>query len=789
MTAKATITPPSKSFTLTRDHVVFLVILGLSILSRLWGLGNRALHHDETLHADYSYSLFAGLGFVHDPLLHGPFLYVMGALGYFLFGDNDTTARLTPAIFSIALGLTPYLLRREIGRTGAIVASIIMLASPVFLYIGRFFRHDIYAVTFEVLVVIAMLRYARSREPQWLIVGAVALSLMLTTLETTYLFVAIFLPVILGIFFWQVWRPGLIALGTIGIVLVGCAFVLPGKAQPATNPTEDITISRQNGTYICPSSPMKDYVDNPIQAKQPGPLFGLGPLETVDNMYALCIRNQSDNDLSAYFFKLWQFFRHPAILAALLFTIGGGVALWYVVWKRVRDGMTLWQRALQTPNPLITAFASLATSDNRVLKALGLALVPYVLFFSAFFYNPVGIVSGVSGSLLYWLAQHNVKRGGQPTHYYAVMLAVYEPLVVITAFASIVLIIFQLVKVLRTKSMPSAVLATGMIFAWWSLGSFAIFSWAGEKMPWLTIHPLTPLTFLAAWGVGQLIDMWIQNHRDQPNGKVGLITVLGMSGVLGFVATILMLNAIRPDSSYAWLTPWIPIGYIIFVSVIALAHIPSHGKLWSIGMLVFAFSGTLGLYEIRSAWRLSYVSGDTPKEMMIYTQTTPDALRVIHDLTNASMSRLGNMSMPIWHDNETIWDWYMRHFTNGVEQPPGAPAVPGDDIMAIVVLDENLKSIDENTLPGFLIQKYPLRWWFPEDQIYRLEPSWYSEPINDDASLLTKVLRQPFNSDTAVATWRYYLYRDTGFPLGSSDFYVAIRPEIAPFMSLGLGAR
>jgi hypothetical protein len=67
---------------------------------------------------------------------------------------------------------------------------------------------------------------------------------MLTTLETTYLFIAIFLPVIVAVFFWQVWRPGLIAVAAIGVVLVGCVFILPGKAQPAINPTEDITITR-----------------------------------------------------------------------------------------------------------------------------------------------------------------------------------------------------------------------------------------------------------------------------------------------------------------------------------------------------------------------------------------------------------------------------------------------------------------------------------------------------------------------------------------------------------------
>lgn len=189
-----------RSLVLSWDHGVFLIILLLSVITRLWGLGDRALHHDETLHAEYSYSLFAGLGFVHDPLLHGPFLYIMGALTYFFFGDNDATARLSPALFSIALGLTPYLLRRELGRTGAIVASAVMLFSPVFLYIGRFFRHDIYAVLFEVLVLTAMLRYGRTRQPMWLVVGLVALSTMLTNLETTYLYIAIFLPVLVAVF-------------------------------------------------------------------------------------------------------------------------------------------------------------------------------------------------------------------------------------------------------------------------------------------------------------------------------------------------------------------------------------------------------------------------------------------------------------------------------------------------------------------------------------------------------------------------------------------------------------
>ena len=782
-------TPPRQRFALTWEHGVFLIILALSVLSRFWGLGDRALHHDETLHADYSYSLYAGLGFVHDPLLHGPFLYIMGAISYFFFGDSDYTARFSPALFSVALGMTPYLLRRELGRTAAIVAAVVMLCSPVFLYIGRFFRHDSYAVLFEVLVLIAIIRYARTTQPGWLILGAVSFALMLTDLETAYLYLAIFVPVLAAVFFWQVWRKGLFVVGAIGMLVVAAVFILPGKAQPADKPTEDITVTRQFGNYVCPSEPLDGYIDNPIVTQQPGPIFGFGALETVDNTYALCVRHQPDNQLRVYLFKLWQFFRHPAILLAAAVTLLGGALLYFLVWVRKdATGTTVWQRANQSPNSLVRAYASLG-ADNRLLKAIGLAFVPYALFFSSFFNNPVGIISGTTGSLLYWLAQHNVKRGGQPNHYYAVMLAVYEPLIVIAALASLVVVIIRTIKVIRSNSMPSVHLAMGLLFAYWSFGAFMIFSWAGEKMPWLTIHPLTPLTFLAAWGAGQLIDAWIKEHRSKRDGASAVVAVVGMSAIVAFAATTLQALAIHPNSQYAYLAPWLPLAFVLICVVIALSHYQSHGALWSLGILVFVLSGTLALYEFRSSWRINYITGDTADEMLVYTQTSPDALRVIRDVREASMRRFGDLSMPIWHDNETIWDWYLRPFTNHSEQPAGTPGMPPDDVMAIFVLDENLSSIDDNTLPGFLIQKYPLRWWFPEDQIYRLQDGWMNEPVNDNSSLLTKILLQPFDQNTAVRTWRFLLYRDTGAALGSSDFYIAIRPAIAPFLSLGLGAR
>jgi len=161
---------------LTVEQIAYLVLGLFALIAHLWALGDRSLHHDETLHAAYSWYLLVGRGYIHDPLLHGPLLYYLGALGYFLFGDSDFTARLMPALAGTALTLTPYLLRRELGRPAALIAAVYLLISPVALYVGRFFRHDIYSVLCELLVFVAVVRYVTTYQRSWLLVGSAALA-------------------------------------------------------------------------------------------------------------------------------------------------------------------------------------------------------------------------------------------------------------------------------------------------------------------------------------------------------------------------------------------------------------------------------------------------------------------------------------------------------------------------------------------------------------------------------------------------------------------------------------
>src|SRR5262245_23051535 len=109
-----------------------------ALLLRLFQLDAKALHHDESLHAQFTWYLSDGRGYKHGPLMHGPFLFESGAGAMFLFGQTDFVARLMQALFGTALVGMPWLLRKQIGTTAVLFAAAFIAISPTLLYVSRF---------------------------------------------------------------------------------------------------------------------------------------------------------------------------------------------------------------------------------------------------------------------------------------------------------------------------------------------------------------------------------------------------------------------------------------------------------------------------------------------------------------------------------------------------------------------------------------------------------------------------------------------------------------------------
>ncbi len=178
--------------------LIFAAITAAAFALRMWDLGSRAMHHDESLHALYSWYLYQGRPYVHDPMMHGPFLFHVTALLYMLFGDSEVTARLPMALLGTAAVFLPYFLRHELGRYGAIAASVMLAIGPVFLYFSRFGHNEGMILFQTLLVVVGLFGWLRERKDAYLYAAAIGIGMMFTTKVVVYLFGALVAAFILG---------------------------------------------------------------------------------------------------------------------------------------------------------------------------------------------------------------------------------------------------------------------------------------------------------------------------------------------------------------------------------------------------------------------------------------------------------------------------------------------------------------------------------------------------------------------------------------------------------------
>lgn len=203
----------SQAFVITWEIALVIALAGMALVSRLWMLGARVMSHDESLHVYYSWLLATGKGFVHNPMMHGPFLFEATALMDALFGASDFTSRLVPAILGIFIvAVVPQLLKPWLGRYGALATSGFLLISPFVLYFSRYIRHDVQVIAWTLLGIVAILRYLTNRNERDLFLLTISLALMLSTMEISFIYLAIlagFLALSIIVkhrFSWKAWR-------------------------------------------------------------------------------------------------------------------------------------------------------------------------------------------------------------------------------------------------------------------------------------------------------------------------------------------------------------------------------------------------------------------------------------------------------------------------------------------------------------------------------------------------------------------------------------------------------
>jgi uncharacterized protein (TIGR03663 family) len=170
-----------------RELLVWGGLIALALVLRLWDLGARPFHHDESQDAYFSWVLYDHGDYHYQPILHGPLRFYLTAFNYVLFGDSDFTARLAPALMGTLIVGLPYLLRRQIGRIAALAAGVFLAIGPTYLYFSRFAREDIYIAAITLGLIVAMFRFLDRPRAGGPSIMAALLALSFATKESTFI--------------------------------------------------------------------------------------------------------------------------------------------------------------------------------------------------------------------------------------------------------------------------------------------------------------------------------------------------------------------------------------------------------------------------------------------------------------------------------------------------------------------------------------------------------------------------------------------------------------------------
>jgi len=173
---------------LSLEKCLYIAVLAIALFTRFYNLGERPYHHDESIHAFYSWKITQDgvSSYNYDPVYHGPILYYSTALCVWLFGDNDFTGRLSAVLFGLGCLAFSWPLRRYLGRWGALLFLVLFTFSPALNYFTRFVRHDIYVAFGNMAAVFFAFRYGETRRGRDLYLSAAGLAIAFCNKEDMY---------------------------------------------------------------------------------------------------------------------------------------------------------------------------------------------------------------------------------------------------------------------------------------------------------------------------------------------------------------------------------------------------------------------------------------------------------------------------------------------------------------------------------------------------------------------------------------------------------------------------
>jgi predicted membrane-bound mannosyltransferase/DNA-binding beta-propeller fold protein YncE len=727
---------PIRSFfdKITIRHILIVAILLLAVLTRLINLGDRVMSHDEVNHVVPSFDFYSGRGYQQDPITHGPLQFHLIALSYFLFGDNDFTSRLPHAIFSIAtVAFVLIKYRRYLGKYGSLAAGLFFAISPFMMFYGRYTRNEAICAFLSVVTIYSVLRYLEEGHAKHLFWMVAALALNFTAKETAYIFTAQLLVFLFILAIKDLvrikWPDDKIRRETL---LYNLAVVVVIAAALGIS----IFLMRRTNLAV-----LNETISIPILENQ-----------TSGNLISRLVM----------FYPLLQ-----SVLPVMLILFASLVFLLVVKeklhWQELAASRALSLTILTGTLvlPLLAAFpvslagiSPIAYEESFSLLAdyiyltffIGLAIAIgfiwqpkdwwkyasvffgiYLVFFTTFFTNSVGILTGMIGSLGHWLSQQDVARGGQPIYYFAlIQIPVYEFL---GAIGTILAFILGLRRKSFWSSYPKAddsqessvFLPVPAIFIFWSITSLVAYSFAGEKMPWLTVHIAFSMLLCAGWVVQKLFESKAkQDFSKAQKAKYFLLAIVFVFLVILLFVQLLGTHAPFQSKTQQHLKDTIHFFFLFILTILVgyfLFRQENRVNFHRLGVNV-----CLGLFLImsiitmRSAYRASFINYDYPYEYLVYAHAADGPKIVLNQIEEISERMTGGLDIKVAYDNHGLYPywWYLRNYPNKIVYLEN-PTRSLEEAELIIAGPDKYDQIDAIVRDNYYVYEYMRLWWPMQD--------------------------------------------------------------------------
>ncbi|NLN69995.1 MAG: TIGR03663 family protein [Chloroflexi bacterium] len=708
-------------FSVWPQLTVYQLILGLILLTTVFSrfaiLGARVMSHDEVNHVVPAYTFYQGGGYRYDPVTHGPLQFHLITLAYTLFGANDFSARIPNALFGIGIVLFAlFAFKKYLGRVGSLVVGFLFTISPFISFYSRYTRNEIYIVFWGMALLWGVLRYLESGQKHTLLFITVITALHFTDKATSYIFTAellIFLALIFAMRVmtkpWQSKQARTSFFAVVGISLVvGLALFAVGYYALTHGPT---TVAEDAVGIML--SELETSTRLIIGGLGLGLLISLGLAAyfLIKGIGWYGIRDERSFDL-----LIMQGTIVLPLLAALPMDILGFNPLDYTT-----SGITT---ALMFMAPLAVIAAVIGLWWNWKVWVLNISIFwgIFVIFYTSLFTQVIGLHMGIVSALGYWLAQQGVSRGTQPLYYYAlIQIPIYEFL---PAFGTLLAAVMGFRSLsfapkpgkntpaelsdAETPALSEASDASNVdenqidvpehsseensagpslrivnnegelrhtpvlaLLLYWSVISLVAFSFAGERMPWLTTHIAMPMILTSGWSLGHLIESL--NWPDFKSKRGWAVLLFGLLFLLTALRTFGLTFGPLPPFQGKELAQLEATSNFLLAFTVMLA---SGTALWlllrtwkakQIGKLaLLLFTAILSFITIRTAYRANFILFDTAKEFLVYAHAARDPKDVLEQVEEISFRLTGGKDIVVAYDNDMLYPywWYFRDYPN-----------------------------------------------------------------------------------------------------------------------------